>query len=128
MDQENSVIFEIIKNLEVSLHGKNRCNADWLNNVFHDDFLEIGKSGYLYTKKIVVKSLKEEINTVSKIFSKNFNMQILDKNIVLLTYQSYEKDKNGRRYNGALRSSIWQLSASGEWKFRFHQGTKIVGF
>ncbi|PHM64051.1 hypothetical protein Xsto_03387 [Xenorhabdus stockiae] len=53
-------------------------------------------------------------------------MQILDKNIVLLTYKSYEVNKQGQSYNEALRSSTWQLSASGVWQLRFHQGTKMA--
>ncbi len=55
-------------------------------------------------------------------------MRILDKNIVLLTYKSYEVNKRGRSYNEALRSSIWQLSTSGVWQLRFHQGTKMADY
>ncbi|MDE9565930.1 hypothetical protein KKI93_18170, partial [Xenorhabdus bovienii] len=47
----------------------------------------------------------------------------LDKNIALITYQSYEINKSGHPFNKALRSSIWQLSVSGTWQLRFHQGT-----
>ncbi|PHM28017.1 DUF4440 domain-containing protein [Xenorhabdus budapestensis] len=126
MKQENSTIFSLIKNLEMSLHREKRNDNNWVNTILHDDFLEIGKSGYVYTKKIVEDALKEERNTISQIFSKNFNMQNLDKNIVLLTYQSYEMDKSGHPHNKVLRSSIWQLSASGTWQLRFHQGTKMA--
>ncbi|WP_446469266.1 nuclear transport factor 2 family protein [Xenorhabdus stockiae] len=128
MNQENSATYSIIKNLEISLHGEKRYDIKWLNSILHDNFLEIGKSGHIYTKKIVVKFLKEEINIIPQIFSEDFNMQILDKNIVLLTYKSYEVNKRGRSYNKALRSSIWQLSTSGVWQLRFHQGTKIADY
>ncbi len=74
----------------------------------------------------MVKFLKEEINIIPQIFSEDFNMQVLDKNIVLLTYKSYEVNKRGQSYNEALRSSIWQLSALGAWQLRFHQGTKMA--
>ncbi|WP_426577532.1 DUF4440 domain-containing protein [Xenorhabdus stockiae] len=126
MNQENSAILAIIKNLEISLHGEKRYDIEWLNSILHDDFLEIGKSGYIYTKKIVVEFLKEEVNIIPQIFSEDFNMQILDENIVLLTYKSYEVNKRGQSYNESLRSSIWQLSASGAWQLRFHQGTKMA--
>ncbi|MBD1229610.1 hypothetical protein [Xenorhabdus griffiniae] len=57
MIQENVAIVELLKNFEVSLHGKKRNNADWLNIVLHDNFLEISKSGYVYTKKDVFDAL-----------------------------------------------------------------------
>ncbi|MEQ1965158.1 hypothetical protein ABLB69_18815 [Xenorhabdus khoisanae] len=69
MVQENLAIFKLIKQLEVSLHGEKRNNADWLNAVLHDDFLEISKSGYVYTKKIVFNELTTEIKTTSLRFA-----------------------------------------------------------
>ncbi|PHM61037.1 DUF4440 domain-containing protein [Xenorhabdus ishibashii] len=123
MDQENVAIFELLKNLEVSLHSKKRNNTDWLNMILHDDFLEISKSGYVYTKKEVINALITETKTTFQLFSKDFFMNCLDKNIVLLTYQSYELDRTGNPFNQALRSSIWQLSSTDKWQLRFHQGT-----
>ncbi|MBC8950196.1 MULTISPECIES: DUF4440 domain-containing protein [Xenorhabdus] len=125
MVQENVAIFELLKSLEVSLHGKKRNNADWLNMILHDDFLEISKSGYVYTKKEVLDALTTEIKTTFQLFSKDFSMSCLDENIILLTYQSYELDRTGTLFNQAFRSSIWQLSSTGKWQLRFHQGTII---
>ncbi|SFO02591.1 hypothetical protein SAMN05421579_1463 [Xenorhabdus japonica] len=107
----------------MSLYGEKRNNADWLNMVLHDDFLEISKSGYIYTKKIVFDELTTEIKTTFQIFSKDFSMNCFGKNIVLLTYQSYEIDRIGKPFNQVLRSSIWQLSSVDKWQLRFHQGT-----
>ncbi|PHM69268.1 DUF4440 domain-containing protein [Xenorhabdus kozodoii] len=125
MAQENTATFEVLKNLEVSLHGKRRNNANWVNVVLHDNFLEISKSGYFYTKKDVLDGLTTEIKTPFQIFSKDFSMHYLDENMVLLTYQSYETDQTGTPFNQALRSSIWQLSLTGQWQLRFHQGTMM---
>ncbi|MDC9588849.1 nuclear transport factor 2 family protein [Xenorhabdus sp. XENO-10] len=126
MVQENTAIFESLKNLEMSLHGEKRNNSEWLNTVLHDDFLEISKSGYVYTKKIVFDELTTEIKTTSQIFSKDFSMNCLGENIVLLTYQSHEIDRTGKLFNQALRSSIWQLSSIDKWQLRFHQGTIML--
>ncbi|MDR0218265.1 MAG: DUF4440 domain-containing protein [Enterobacteriaceae bacterium] len=126
MNNKNASIFRLKKNLETSLHGEKRNDVNWLTTVLHDNFLEIGKSGYFYTKRMVADSLNAEVNTPSSIFSKNFKLQFLDTNVVLLTYQSYEISKTGGPYNKTLRSSIWQLSASGTWKLRFHQGTRMA--
>ncbi|OKO99718.1 DUF4440 domain-containing protein [Xenorhabdus eapokensis] len=126
MDQENVAIFELLKNLEVNLHSKKRNNADWLNMILHDDFLEISKSGYVYTKKEVISALITEIKTIFQLFSKDFFMNYLDKNIVLMTYQSYEFDRTGNPFNQALRTSIWQLSSTDKWQLRFHQGTLML--
>ncbi|MBC8943895.1 MULTISPECIES: hypothetical protein [Xenorhabdus] len=62
MKQENSTIFALIKSLEISLHREKRNDNKWINTILHDDFLEIGKSGHVYTKKIVEDALKEERN------------------------------------------------------------------
>ncbi|CDG89955.1 DUF4440 domain-containing protein [Xenorhabdus bovienii] len=123
MHQKNSAIFELLKNLEISLHKEKRKNIDWLNTILHDDFLEIAKSGYVYSKKIVIDELTTEFKMVSPIFSQDFNIKWLDENIALITYQSYEINKSDHPFNKALRSSIWQLSVSGTWQLRFHQGT-----
>ncbi|MBD2816189.1 hypothetical protein ID850_15880 [Xenorhabdus sp. Flor] len=64
MKQESSTIFVLIKNLEISLHREKRNDNKWVNTILHDHFLEIGKSGYVYTKKIVEDALKEEKNTI----------------------------------------------------------------
>ncbi|CAM3676026.1 DUF4440 domain-containing protein [Xenorhabdus thuongxuanensis] len=125
MVQENIATFELLKNLEVSLHGKKRNNPNWLDIVLHDDFLEISKSGYVYTKKDVFDVLTTEIKATFQLFSKDFSMSCLDKNIVLLTYQSYELDRTGTLFNQAFRSSIWQLSSTDKWQLIFHQGTII---
>ncbi|MBD2796300.1 nuclear transport factor 2 family protein [Xenorhabdus sp. 18] len=123
MVQENITVFELLKNFEVNLHGKKRNDTDWLNMILHDDFLEISKSGYVYTKKDVFDVLTTEIKTDFQIFSKDFFMTFFDGNIALLTYQSYEIDRTGNPFNQALRSSIWQLSLTDQWQLRFHQGT-----
>ncbi|CDM90258.1 nuclear transport factor 2 family protein [Xenorhabdus bovienii] len=93
MHQKNSAIFELLKNLEISLHKEKRKNIDWLNTILHDDFLEIAKSGYVYSKKIVIDELTTEFKMVSPIFSQDFNIKWLDENIALITYQSYEINK-----------------------------------
>ncbi|MDX8000136.1 DUF4440 domain-containing protein [Xenorhabdus sp. Reich] len=126
MTQKKLAIFELLKCLEISLHAEKRNNADWLCSVLHDNFLEISKSGYIYTKKIVFDALTTEIKTVSTIFSQNFSMDFLSSDIVLLTYQSHEMDETGTPFNQALRSSIWQLSSCGKWQLRFHQGTLLM--
>ncbi|MBD2799774.1 nuclear transport factor 2 family protein [Xenorhabdus sp. M] len=110
----------------MSLHVEKRNNADWLQAVLHDNFLEISRSGYIYTKKIVLDTLTLEIKTTSNIFAKNFSMSILNTNTALLTYHSYEMDRTDTPFNQALRSSIWQLSSCGKWQLRFHQGTLLM--
>ncbi|MBD2803445.1 DUF4440 domain-containing protein [Xenorhabdus sp. ZM] len=110
----------------MSLHVEKRNNADWLQAVLHDNFLEISRSGYIYTKKIVLDTLTLEIKTTSNIFAKNFSMSILNTNTALLTYDSYEMDRTDTPFNQALRSSIWQLSSCGKWQLRFHQGTLLM--
>ncbi|WP_443089570.1 DUF4440 domain-containing protein [Xenorhabdus sp. Sc-CR9] len=112
--------------IEICCIGEKRKKGNWFKAVLHDNFLEISKSGYFYTKKIVFNELITEIKTISKIFSEDFSINYLSENIILLTYQSYEIDEIGNLFNQALRSSIWQLSSDKKWQLRFHQGTLMT--
>ncbi|MDX7989342.1 hypothetical protein FE392_18920 [Xenorhabdus sp. 12] len=126
MMQEDKIVFDFIKSLEIALHSEKSNNRDWLHLVLHDDFLEISKSGFIYSKNVVINALSTEIKTATTIFSQNYEMNYLNENIILLTYQSYELDKNDAPCNQALRSSIWQKSANNQWQLRFHQGTLMA--
>ncbi|XMB86749.1 DUF4440 domain-containing protein [Mycoplasmatota bacterium WC44] len=108
----NEVIYNLEKKLLVT---EIRNSPDELNLLLHDNFIEYGKSGNIYTKNdcIGVDGIGE-INV--KIL--DFEIEILSKQSVLAKYKSYNVDKD----KTALRSSIW-IFENNRWQLLFHQGT-----
>lgn len=107
--------------LEQKLHDpKARKNYDELAKILSDDFLEIGTSGRVYDKKLVISNLlsEEEI----KIDSFDFKLIQLSNNIIQLLYKTRIQSIDGT-FLASLRSSIWKFEDD-RWQLLFHQGTK----
>jgi hypothetical protein len=84
--------------------------------------MEFGRSGRVYRKEDVVRSLAAEGAENSPApTAANFELTCLADDIVLVTYRSLRKDKDGQELH-SLRSSIWKL-IGGRWQMIFHQGT-----
>ena len=80
-----------------------------------DDFVEFGKSGRIYDKRLTVELLRDDDSDfVPEV--RDFQIRPLSGEVVLVTYRS------GRGELFDLRSSIWRLSG-GKWRMTFHQGT-----
>lgn len=128
-DPVNLQLFELICHLEVSLHqASTRRSAQLLQQLLHDEFLEIGRSGERYDKTQTVAALINE--DVEAITAYSFQLALLTKDCALLTYRSEVIDSDGRAAKKTLRSSIWQRShicANHQecWQLRFHQGTPV---
>ncbi|CCW29972.1 hypothetical protein ABLA30_22745 [Xenorhabdus nematophila] len=71
MVKENLALLELIKYLEISLYGEKRNNTNWLNTVLHDDLLKISKSGYVYTKKTIIRPSAHQFGNYLRIISGN---------------------------------------------------------
>ncbi len=109
-----------LKDLEESLLSEMfRKNSERLNELIADEFIEIGKSGKIWTKQSVIEALNKESYT--EIVITGFNLKLLTENIALVTYTAHHKQK-GNPSSKSLRSSIWKM-ADNKWKIIFHQGT-----
>lgn len=98
-------------------------DKEWLNKAIHDDFLECGKSGYLFNKKDTIEALLScEEDRDIEIY--NFEIQYMDENTYLVHYFTISE--------GFLfyRTSIWKmegfLSLYYHQASRFNQSVKLI--
>jgi hypothetical protein len=55
----------------------------------------------------------------------DFNCRPIAEGVALVTYRSVRIDPRTGQRVATLRSSLWTLE-SGEWRMRFHQGTRAI--
>ena len=104
--------------LETSLFLKEYLNdKDYLEKIFHPDFMEIGKTGNIYRKKETIEALYGSDDRNIQVRSFNVRMMSLDTYVV--NYVSIHED--GTRVQ---RTSIWMETLLGLVLY-FHQGTII---
>jgi hypothetical protein len=119
-------MFESVARLEIELHDPAvRRNIARLDELLHDDFIEIGCSGAIYDKQQVLSLLMsaKPVHVVSQ----DYEQQLAGRDLMLMTYRSAHVDSKGALLNFARRYSLWQQSGSG-WRLRFHQGTPTDAF
>lgn len=108
-----------ILDLEKSLFKYNYISdKDWLNDVIHKDFIECGKSGYLFKKDEIVEylsSCKEDRNIVIY----NYECKKIDVNTWVVHYITCGNNKD--KY---YRTSIWVKEEN--FKIIFHQASKYI--
>lgn len=117
----NEKLYNHIKVLERRLHSSEvRADSDKLNDLLHDAFKEIGRSGQVYDKSDILEKLSA-IDNHLEIVSEQFQFKALSDMIILVTYRSYQLNKQIKSHH-AMRSSVWILEAD-TWRMIFHQGT-----
>ena len=117
-----------LRKLEESLlQNEIRSNRNKLNDLIHDDFIEIGYSGKTHTKSNVLAELPVEDFYEIELWSQDYSYRTLSKNTVLLIYKQCRIDQNGQMSRHAKRSSIW-FNNDGNWQLLFHQGTPTEPF
>ncbi|WP_326497810.1 nuclear transport factor 2 family protein [Enterobacter cloacae] len=114
----NTVLLDTLKRLECSLHGSRRKERKWLEQILHEKFSEITRSGVLVDRAQTIEALLGEDN-VPVILSSDFRLISAGDNFAILYYRTVNPD--GSR--ASLRSSCWEISKNGQWKLVFHQGT-----
>ena len=113
-----------ITKLEESLWiAESRYDDEYMDSIFADEFIEIGRSGKVYSRGEMFFGgyNGEEINC--EIPLQKFRIQLINLESVVVTYCS-KLLRGGVREN-ANRSSIWRRTEGGNWKLVFHQGTPI---
>ena len=120
-------IYKLIIDQEKQLHlHANRTNNQLVSQLLDKDFLEIWYSWKTYNFNSTLNDLSKENNNWVIISSKNYNFYTIDKNTILITYES-ANNKSWKFSKYAKRSSIW-IEIEGIWKLRFHQATSILNF
>ena len=87
------------------------------------DFLEFGSSGRVWPREEILELLANE--TYQPATMEDFRCAWIAEGVALVTYLTVRIDPESGQTFAALRSSLW-IKESGEWKIRFHQGTKIL--
>lgn len=101
-----------------------RRDGDRLREMLAEDFLEFGSSGRVWTRTSIIELLATETNFFPPAIEE-FQCTFLSDKVALVTYRTVRHDaKTGERL-ASLRSSIWTLQ-DGDWRMRFHQGTRTT--
>ena len=104
------------RELETSLHRRSVRNSPLaVSALLDDDFVEFGKSGRVYDKRLTIELLRDDDSDFMPEV-RDFEIRPLSADVVLVIYRSGRGDLFDRR------SSIWRLSG-GKWRMTFHQGT-----
>jgi hypothetical protein len=86
------------------------------------DFLEFGSSGKVWSREEILELLANE--TYQQPAMEDFRCDWLAEIVALVTYKTVRADPESGLRAVVLRSSLW-VRESGEWRVRFHQGTKV---
>lgn len=115
-----------LERLERELHDPSvRRNAKRLNQLLHDSFVEIGRSGEVYDKARILRAFESE--PTHAVWSQDYEDQIISDCLVLLTYRSARVGNDDVLSRFARRSSLWE-KVGNRWKLRYHQGTPTSAF
>lgn len=119
------LVLATLSELETELHGRQARNkSERLDELLHDDFVEVGRSGKKYSKADIVRQLTAEEETSLVLESSDFEVRLLAANVALLTYKTATINEKGARHRQALRSSVW-INVNDCWQLTYHQGTAI---
>lgn len=88
-----------------------------------DDFLEFGSSGRIWTREAILDLLATE--SYDPPAMEEFQCDLIGEDVALVTYKTVRADAASGLRAEVLRSSIW-IREAGDWRVRFHQGTKAV--
>jgi hypothetical protein len=94
-----------------------RRDRDRVSALLTEDFQEFGASGRVWSREQILELLATE--SYDPPTTEDFKCHQIAAGVVLVTYKSVREDRSS-----ALRSSIW-INKAGEWRVRFHQGTRV---
>lgn len=98
-----------------------RRDRERVGRLLAEDFLEFGSSGRVWTREMTLEQLSTE--TYSPPVVDSFACTMLGKDVALVTYRAVRSNEATGERTVTLRSSVW-TRMSGDWKMRFHQGTR----
>jgi hypothetical protein len=114
-----------ILRLEDKLLHTNFSNESLLiDQILAPNFKEISVSGCVIKRSEVVDWLLTK-NVSSRWEFLEFNVEQLNPDLVLATYQAKRQEVTDSNYQGSLNSSLWQYS-DGTWQMVFHQTTRLT--
>jgi len=109
-------LLEVVRRERQLLDPNVRILSDKVGALLHPGFVEHGASGRVWDRMSMIEALRSRPGVSGKAL--DFSPASLGENVVLLTY----------RLAGpvtSLRSSVWVKDQQGNWRLRFHQGTRV---
>lgn len=100
-----------------------RADRERVDALLAEDFLEIGASGAVFGKQVVLDALPAERGIVFAAFAMQVRPVTLD--VACVTYAATRTQ--GGDVRRSLRSSWWRREPDGRWRMVFHQGTPEAG-
>ena len=97
-----------------------RFDEEWLDEVLHPEFSEVGRSGRTYSREEIITPSGDPIEVELPL--ERYRMQLIDEDVALVRYVSRQTLDGGPR--PAERTSVWVNTNQG-WQLRFHQGTPL---
>ena len=114
-----------LRKLEQSLlDSAVRRDGDRLRQLLTEDFVEFGSSGRVWTRQSIIEMLARETHFRPPAVEE-FQCSIIGEKAALVTYRTVRVDAATGERLATLRSSIW-VRREGEWRMRFHQGTRTT--
>ena len=98
-----------------------RSSPPRLAPLITDDFVEFGKSGNIYDKKLILETLANEDDNGGYCIEE-IAVKRLGADAALVTYDIPARTRSGEPRTASLRSSVW-VRRDGRWQMLFHQGT-----
>jgi hypothetical protein len=122
-------LLSTLKALEVALHQPGlRRDANFAAALIHDDFMEFGRSGTIWSRAGILDLLASaDTSSPTRTWSQDYRIHQHEENLALLTYKSAQVDGNKQLTRHTLRSSLWKKTPAG-WQMVFHQGTPTEAF
>ncbi len=97
-------------------HDRKRVTA-----LLAEDFCEFGSSGRVWKRGETLELLATEDYRPPAM--EDFRCDLIGEGVALVTYRTVRTNAETGARSAALRCSLWTRK-SGEWRIRFHQGTK----
>jgi hypothetical protein len=124
---QDDPLLRVLRALEVEMHQPQvRADRARMEQLLHPDFLEIGRSGTIYTRADVLNEFAQQPPAYN-VWSQDFAVTRIAPKLAMLLYRSAHIDDAESLDRHTMRSSIWESTEQG-WQVRFHQGTPCEGF
>ena len=95
-----------------------------VESLLAEDFQEFGSSGKIWSRSEILDLLESE--APRSIAAHDLVCHVLAEGVALITYRAVSSDPQTHERLTTLRSSLWSI-VDGQWKLRFHQGTREQG-
>jgi len=105
------------------LHPAVRRDPVRLSAMLAHDFQEIGSSGRVWTRETILTLLATEQYQPPVV--EDFTCRRIANGVALVRYRTVRVDQVSGESFVTQRSSIW-IEQAGEWRVRFHHGTKVA--